>query len=712
MPLRSNKLDYNMEPTSISTDISTRLSDGFSTALKEEQLLDIEETNKLLDSQSPKQLANKGLAIINLTIGSMRTGLGGRTIITLELDPAVSQKGQELDMGEIRTGDIVRISSYAASADTKKKGQPSKAKQKNGSDFSTEKKGNKSKTDGIFAEGVVSINANSLNVAIEDEFSDNVDRLDGRLWLVKLTNNATYKRMNFALKALKENSSPTRVHSIILGKESPTIPTSLPNVKFFDDTLNDPQKEAVKFSLSECEVTLIHGPPGTGKTYTLIEIIRQLVAQEKRVLVCGPSNVSVDNILERLHGNLKGNKLIRIGHPARLFQTNRIHSLDIISKSGEYGEIINGIQEEIDQNLRKISKTRSGMERKKIYGDIKELRKDYRIREKKVLANIILEAQVVVSTLHGAGSYSLRQARMVAGKPLFDVIIIDEVSQSLEAQCWIPLMDFPSVTKVIVAGDNRQLPPVVMTKEAKSKSILERTLFDRLEKLHYGKKIIKLLPIQYRMHKKIMEFPSEMFYESKLIADKSVAERLLIDFPDVKRTEETESPVVWIDTQGDDFFESNADDSSEKSTRFEFSKSNENEAQLVKNYTFMLIENGVNPLHIGIIAPYSAQIALLRRLVHEKYETVEIATVDGFQGREKDVIILSLVRSNEKGEVGFLGEERRLNVAMTRPKRHLCIVGNSETIARGSKFLKKWVTWAEDNAELQFPDIGDILSSQ
>lgn len=696
---------------SSSNEFSTQLSESFSSALKEEQKLDIDETNKLLDSKSPKQLARQGLAIINLIIGSIRTGMGGRTIITLELDPAVSQKDQELDFGEVRTGDIVRVSPYSAGSDSKKKGGTSKSKAKSGSNSASDSK----TKDAIFVEGVVSINSNSLNVALQDEFSDNISSLDTRLWLVKLTNNATYKRMEFALKSLKENEHPTRLQSILLGREFPTIPTTLPDIAFFDDTLNDPQKDAIRFALSDSEICMIHGPPGTGKSYTLIEIIRQTASQGKRVLVCGPSNMSVDNILERLGPHIKGDKLLRIGHPARLMQKNRIHSLDIVSKSGEYGGIIQDIQTDINSNLRKVSKTRSGMERRKIYGELKDLRREYRVREKKVLCDIIMASQVVISTLHSAGSYSLRQARMAAGKPLFDVIIIDEVSQSLEAQCWIPIIDYPSATKLIIAGDNQQLPPIVMTKDAKAQKVLERTIFDRLEKLSFGKKIIKLLPIQYRMHEKIMEFPSQMFYKNKLIADSSVAKRLLTDYPDVKTTAETEAPVVWIDTQGDDFLETANDDDSntEKKTtnRFDFSKSNENEAILVRNYAFSLIENGVLPDTIGIIAPYSAQISLISKLVHEKFEQIEVATVDGFQGREKDVIILSLVRSNEKGEVGFLGEERRLNVAMTRPKRHLCVIGNMETLARGSEFLQRWVKWGEDKAELQYPDIDEVLSS-
>lgn len=692
------------------SDTPVTLSTQFSSALIEEKQIDIDETAKLLESKSPKQLAKKGLAIINLSISSLKTGMGGRTIMTLELDPAYSSKGQDIQLGDIRTGDIVRVSPLSAATDSKKKGSQGKAKKPVSSSKSNE-------SAQLFVDGVVSINAHSLSIAVDETFSDTVPLLPSRLWIVKLTNIATYKRMEFALKGLETLKDPTRIQSILLGNTTPSIPASLPQLEFFDTTLNDPQKEAVRFAMSSSEVTLIHGPPGTGKTYTLIEIVRQLIKQKKRVLICGPSNISVDNIVERLHPHMKDkDKLIRIGHPARLLQSTRSHALDIVSKSSEHSQVIREIQQEIDQNLGKISKTKSGMERRKIYGDIKELRKDYRQREAKVLTNIISAAAVVVSTLHGAGSYSLRNAKKYkeSSKPLFDALIIDEVSQSLEPQCWIPIIDFPDITKLIVAGDNKQLPPVVMTKSIKYQKILERTLFDRVEKFGFGKDIIKLLPIQYRMNKLIMEFPSKMMYQNKLIADKSVADIILSDYPHVEKTEETESPVVWIDTQGDDFPEAanDEDDKSQKDKLFEFSKSNENEAYLVRNYAYMLVEKGVDPSTIGIIAPYSAQISIISQIVHEKYPTIEIATVDGFQGREKDVIILSLVRSNEKGEVGFLGEERRLNVAMTRPKRHLCIVGNSETISRGSKFLKEWVKWGEDNAYIQFPDISEVLQSQ
>lgn len=681
---------------------STKISEQLCTALKEEQAADIDETNKLLTSLSPKQLANRGLAIINLVIGSIRTGTSGRPVISLELDPAVTQKNQELDFGEIRNGDIVRVSPYLNSADTKKKTLiKKKTKQLDTSD---------SKNDGSIIEGVVSMNSNSLNVVIEEAFSNAIPSSDTRLWIVKLTNNATYKRMEYALKLLKEIESPSRVQSILLGNINPSKPVSLPDIQFFDSALNGPQKEAIKFSLSESEVAVIHGPPGTGKTYTLVEIIRQFVSQGKRVLVCGPSNISVDNILERLHNHIKGNKLIRIGHPARLLENNRIHSLDIVSKSNDYGQVVRELREEIDETLKKISKTRSGRERKEIYNNIKDLRKDYREREKKVIIDIILESQVVISTLHGAGSYSLRQVRRAldsSNKHLFDVIIIDEVSQSLEAQCWIPIMDFPGVTKLIIAGDNKQLPPVVMSKNLQIKSVLEQTLFDRLEKLPSGNHIIKLLSIQYRMNKLIMEFPSNFFYKSKLIADESVAEKVI----HLDKGEDI-PPILWLDTQGYDYPEANSDESLAKGSRFEFSKYNENEAYLTRNYVFSLVKKGVKPTEIGIIAPYSAQISLLSKIIHIRHREIEISTVDGFQGREKIAIVLSLVRSNDTGEVGFLAEERRLNVAITRPKRHLCIIGNTETLTKGnSKFLKQWVKWSYNKSEIDYPPIEDVLSS-
>ncbi len=514
--------------------------------------------------------------------------------------------------------------------------------------------------------------------------------------------------MQFALKRLSE-IQPNELTDALLGKSNPPL-NPLVDVEFFDSSLNDPQKEAIKFVLGDVPVSIIHGPPGTGKTHTIIEIIRQLVKRGERVLVCGPSNISADIILERLDGLLPSDKLLRLGHPARLLTANLKHSLEIVSKTSELGDIVKDVRSDIDKNVRSIKKTRSGRERREIFQELKYLRKEYRTREKKLIGDILLDSQVVVATLHGAGSRDIEEvAKFHCGdKPLFSTIIIDEISQSLEPQCWIPIVVSPKTHKLILAGDNQQLPPTVkIEKDKKARSVMQRTLFDRLLKIH-GDSIRKMLTIQYRMNSSIMEFPSKELYESKLIAADSVANRLLCDLPGVKKTDDTETPVVWIDTQGGDYPEEDVLDSSSSRSDSNTSvvgKYNQQEARIVKKYVETLISANVSPTDIGIIAPYNAQVAILKKWIHVDHPDVEISTVDGFQGREKEAIILSLVRSNPEFKVGFLDEERRLNVAITRPKRHLCVIGDMETVSHGSRFLKNYVKWAEYNSDLRYPDM-------
>lgn len=318
-----------------------------------------------------------------------------------------------------------------------------------------------------------------------------------------------------------------------------------------------------------------------------------------------------------------------------------------------------------------IKKTRSGKERRVIYGEMKELRKEYRDREKQCIARLINESKVVLATLHGAGGIQLRDEK-------FDVIIIDEASQALEAQCWIPLM---SAKKLILAGDHLQLPPTIKSISIKSETVnkvadqdesslavsrvsLEITLFDRLLAL-YGPSIKCMLTTQYRMHEKLMRFPSDEMYGSKLIAADFVKSRLLIDLPySVLETDDTREALVFWDTQGGDFPETVEDARAEKTTRAAImsdSKSNEMEAALVKLHIGNLVDAGVLPEDIAVVTPYNAQLSLISNGVKDRFPGVELGTVDGFQGREKEAVILSLVRSNPDNEVGFLGEKRRLN---------------------------------------------------
>ena len=450
----------------------------------------------------------------------------------------------------------------------------------------------------------------------------------------------------------------------------------------------------------------------------------QLLHLEQRVLVCGPSNISADNIVERLAPHKV--PIIRLGHPARLLPAVLDHSLDVLTQTSEAAGIVKDVRKEMDSKQASVKKTRNGRERRAIYGDIKELRKEYRERERQCVSTLVRSSKVVLATLHGAGGHQLRNEH-------FDVVIIDEASQALEAQCWIPLL---SARKVVLAGDHLQLPPTVKSAPIKdnnsqtSNNNLETTLFTRLLFLH-GPSIKRMLTTQYRMHHLISSFPSTELYENRLIAHPSVADHLLITLPyPVAGTDNTTSPLIFYDTQGGDFPE--ALPSNDPSTTTEpgattpkkrnlmlaDSKSNPAEAALAAHHVRSLLSAGVREEDIAVITPYNAQLFLLSSLLKEDFPAIELGSVDGFQGREKEVVVLSLVRSNldeksgggkgETAEVGFLAEKRRLNVAMTRPRRQLVVIGDSETVGRGSGFLGRWIRFIEEEGELRYPDVGEL----
>lgn len=486
----------------------------------------------------------------------------------------------------------------------------------------------------------------------------------------------TVRSMNQTMEKLAKMSDSEHTHfmRVAFGHTDPLPVDSagVEPVEFVDPFLNDSQKEAIRYSLASHDVVLIHGPPGTGKTHTLIELILQMVRRKLRVLVCGPSNVSVDNIVERLAPNKA--PVVRIGHPARLLPSVLEHSLEVLTHTSDAAGIVKDVRQEIDQKQASIRKTRTGRERRAIYDDLKELRREFRERESKCVDNLVRESSVVLATLHGAGGHQLRNQR-------FDVVIIDEASQALEAQSWIPLL---SAKKVVLAGDHLQLPPTVKSSVHKSKDArtkgkgkemtdqgatddlkgvsLETTLFDRLLDLH-GPGIKRMLTTQYRMHEKIMRFPSDELYESKLMAAESVKARLLEDLPyEVQMTDDTKEPVVFWDTQGGDFPEKTEDkEVGKKEALLGESKSNDMEALVVAKQVENLVHAGIKPDDIAVITPYNGQLAQLSQMLREKYPGIELGSVDGFQGREKEAVVVSLVRSNTAHEVGFLGERRRLN---------------------------------------------------
>ncbi|EFQ26319.1 uncharacterized protein GLRG_01463 [Colletotrichum graminicola M1.001] len=686
------------EPLSVPSFATTQIA-----LLSAELAAEVAESSALVSHHAPAALHRAGLALPNLIVGARRTGLGGRTVLELGADTAVSS---ELPEHGLRPGDIVLVSEQPAGNAKKKEVKE------------LESKG---------ARGVVTrVRRETIGVAVDDGKGEERE-FAGRVWIVKVADDVTFRRMNQTMEKLEKmtESEYTAFMRVLFGLSSPSpVPqdlaadSELSKIQWIDPSLNDSQKDAIRFALASREVALIHGPPGTGKTHTLIELILQLIKLDLRILVCGPSNISVDNIVERLAPHKI--PILRLGHPARLLPSVLAHSLDVLTQTSEAGAIVKDVRAEMDAKQASIKKTRNGREKRQIYADLKELRKEFRERERRCVSNLIRESKVVLATLHGAGGHQLRDQR-------FDIVIIDEASQALEAQCWVPLL---SAKKAVCAGDHLQLPPTIKSlnyrvkaaavsedgaeKQIKSMT-LETTLFDRLLALH-GPSIKRMLTTQYRMHEKIMRFPSDELYEGRLIAAEAVRGRLLKDLPyEVRDTEDTNEPLVFIDTQGGDYPEKNEDDDKDAIKKAKFSlhgesKSNEMEAALVRQHAQKLVDAGVKPEDIAVVTPYNAQLAVLAPL-KEQLPGIELGSVDGFQGREKEAVIVSLVRSNSHGEVGFLGEQRRLNVAMTRPKRSLTVIGDSETVKRGSNFLKRWMDFLEENADLRYPDLSSLQRS-
>ncbi|KAI5963242.1 uncharacterized protein KGF55_003034 [Candida pseudojiufengensis] len=672
-----------------------KLFNKFKDEILKEQEEDVNQTSIYLNSYPPKKLAQLGYAILNLNITNVRTGISGKTILELQLDKSIANG--EIDTSTMKTGDIVKIAKMIK--------ESKKENKKKNTD------GDKDEDELAIEAVVVKVTNQQVTLSVDGSINDdktlvlyNNTNDNSKLWIVKLANSITYDRMIKTMNKVinLQESDQNDIHRILLGGSKFNIRENTdPIVDFFNSGLNQSQKDAINFSINQSNFSIIFGPPGTGKTMTIIELIQQLTKKGEKILVCGPSNISVDTILERLGKNYKSNELIRIGHPARLLPVNLQHSLDVLSKS--YGkEVIQDLEKDIQSTLSKIKKTKRYAERKALYQELKMLKKELIQRERKIIYELLNGAKVVCSTLHGAGSLILKQSQVQ-----FDTIIIDEVSQSMEPQCWIPLLINNNFKRLVIAGDNMQLPPTLMNKD----SILGQTLFDRIIKFPNGEKIKNLLNIQYRMNNSIMKFPSMQLYENKLISDESVKNITISDLPNVESSDETNLKCIWYDTQGGDFPEQKLDSIGD-------SKYNEMEILIVKAHVNKLLELGVEPKDIGIIAPYSAQVQILKKQINSN--NIEISTVDGFQGREKEIIILTLVRSNDAKEIGFLNEERRLNVAITRAKRQLCVIGDLQLMNdSGFKFLKNWSKYVEDGYEdnevepyeIVYPNIDDYLEN-
>lgn len=462
--------------------------------------------------------------------------------------------------------------------------------------------------------------------------------------------------------------------------------------------LNPAQERAVNEVLWAKDVAVVHGPPGTGKTTTLVEAINETLMRESQVLVCAQSNMAVDWISEKLID--RGINVLRIGNPTRVndkmlgFTYER--KFEAHPDYPQLWSIRKAIRELRNNRKRGSVSYHQKMDRLKSRATELEIR---------IHTSLFGEARVVASTLVGAGS------RVMEGQK-FTTLFIDEAAQALEAACWIAIR---RASRVILAGDHCQLPPTVKSIAA-LRGGLGKTLMERI--VENKPEVVTLLKVQYRMNEEIMRFSSDWFYGGQVEAAPQIKYRGILDY---------DNPMVWIDTSDDTMTAASGSTASEgnqtsvpsgegKEASFHeqfvgssFGRINKGEAELtlktLKDYFTKIGRQRVldEQIDVGIISPYRAQVQYLRSLIKKReffkpYRSlVSVNTVDGFQGQERDVILISLVRSNEEGQIGFLRDLRRMNVAITRARMKLIILGNARTMTRHAFYKKLWDSLSTDS---------------
>ena len=520
-------------------------------------------------------------------------------------------------------------------------------------------------------------NGNRLKITLKTDELPEWSR-DGKLGVELLFDDNSYDEMQNALKAAAEQAEKGNALVRLLTGAKQTDFKPLP-YSFSNNSLNEFQNLAVNKILAANALAVVHGPPGTGKTTTLVQAIKALVRQNnERVLVVAPSNTAVDLLSEKLHQ--EGLNVLRIGNPARVSEALLALTLDAKMADHHLLKETKRLKKQAHEYKSMAHKYKRSFgraeaeQRKALFDEAHKIMKEVGKTEQYIIDDVVAKAQVITATLVGANHYTVE-------KLTYQTVVIDEAGQALEPACWIPIL---KAQKLILAGDHCQLSPTIKSEEA-ARAGLAKTLLEKCVKNH--PEAVVLLEEQYRMNTEIMGYSSRVFYENKLRAHASVAQNRVIS---------GDVPLLFIDTAGCGFDEKLEGTSS----------TNPEEAALLFKHLTQFVAS-IAPQFttetfptVVVISPYKQQIGLLKeQLAHapqlaDYAHKISVNTIDSFQGQERDVVYISLVRSNDKGEIGFLGDIRRMNVAMTRARKKLVVVGDSATLAQHA-FYADFIDYAQ-----------------
>ena len=593
---------------------------------------ELDATDERLRNWSRAKLAAHGLALFDLR-ARPDGWLFGQRIVKLELDGRA-------DMGQhrFRQGDIVMLS----------RGDPIGEKP---------------------IEAIVSDRSRNKIRIVLPELPSGVR--SGYWRIDRAANKVAFDRMRDALNSIFEEEGGAPLRDLLLGLVHDPVgtaglgpelgganrrPASRP------EGLNESQKVACEAAISQ-RLTLIQGPPGTGKTHTAVRILQSWSSQNVgTILAVADSNVAVDNLLEGLLG--LGVSAVRLGQPVKVRESLREATVDAQMESHP---LRRDLEEHLELN-EKLARRIPGMKGKEkglAHRDLNRGWKEVRRIERQMRDDILDRAQVLCCTCIGVGHQLLDGRR-------FSRVLLDEATQATEPASLVPLVR--GARQIVLVGDHRQLPPTVISRRAENGG-LRRSLFERLVAMGIEP---MLLDTQYRMHPAISDFPNRTFYQGRLVDGITAAER---PNPAGLLWNDWEVPMAFLPVNGDELLSPDG-----------ASKENPAEAGWVAKILENLLQAGdLEEADIGIITPYAGQVRAIRDALPERNDSVEVHTVDGYQGREKEVIIFSCVRSNSDGTVGFLSDERRLNVALTRAKRGLIVIGDPDTLRND----ETWASWLD-----------------